>query len=725
LTQSAYFSLDKPLQKAIVSVLGWRELRPVQEAAIPPLKAGHDAIILAPTAGGKTESALFPLLDQVSRANLAGAPNILYLCPLKALINNLLPRLTLLSRMVGREAFAWHGEVTSHARKAFLKEPKCILLTTPESLQVILSKRDLDPKQIFGHLQSVVIDEVHAFAGEPRGDQLLALLEGLDFWCERPLQRVGLSATVGNPEYLLDWLSGDRSRRKTLVDPSVGAPKSRRKIEVHPVGVEPELCADVLSKLMSSVPKSLLFVGSRRQAEQIRHFLEARGIEALAHHSSLSQELREKSELAFKEDSGNRRRPQAIVCTSTLELGLDVGDIDRVFQLGAPTTVSAFLQRFGRAGRRKDTVGHMVFVTDTEDSFLQSLALIRLAMAKKVENVLPSHRCFPVLVQQILLHILRNGGLAVDKLWAVVGQPGCFRDITLGEKQRVLSHLLEEQWCYRADGRVLLGERTEKRFGRSHFLELLSVFSGTQSVTVKTADGRQVGTIDSSQALELWADKASFILGGGSWKAKSLDHRTDTLTVVPSVGGKTLRWSGQTGALSFELCREMRAILTETEPLVFLGPKGEDALGSLRVSYRYLDPDRAVIWEKGGEASRHLVLETWSGSKINRTLATAFSGWLGVEATSNARRIHLQCDQKRWHDTIQARHGKFDQEFLEAGIEIANKGNLPESTVKFAELLPDSIRLEVEQNEIFEFGPRAVQSSLDLAQALWLDGVPA
>lgn len=681
-------------------------------------------MVLAPTAGGKTESALFPLLDRVVRSKLAGAPNILYLCPLKALINNLLPRLSLLSRMIGREAFAWHGEVTSSARNGFLKEPKCILLTTPESLQVLLSKRELDPAQIFSQLHSVVIDEVHAFCGEPRGDQLIALLESLDRWCDRSLQRVGLSATVGNPLLLLEWLSGDRGRPQTLIDPSSVAPKTRRKIEVHAVGSQPEECAEVLSQLMRSIPKSLLFVDSRRQAERIRYELEIRGLEAMAHHSSLSQELREKSELAFKESKSARKKAQVIVCTSTLELGLDVGDIDRVFQLGAPSTVSAFLQRFGRAGRRKDTVGHMVFMTDKQDSFLQALALIRLALAKKVENLRPCSRAFPVLVQQILLHLLRNGGLPAGSIWDAVGKPGCFKGITAQEKTSVLEHLLAEAWCYKADGRILLGQRSEKRFGRSHFMELLSVFSGNQSVTVKTTDGRQVGTIDGTQALEIWSEKYAFILGGGSWKAKNLDSRTDTLTVVPSIGGRTLRWSGQAGAVSFSLCREMRSILCETEPLPFLGPKAQEVLQALRACALHLDPEQACIWPQGGETGTSLNLETWAGTKINRTLATAFSGWLGVDSSSNPKRVQLRCEQKSWHELVVAHNGCFDQQFLKTGIEMKKTGESFPSTVKFCDLLPPDIRQEIEDREFFDFGRQTVETAMDLASAVWLDVAP-
>ena len=516
---SSYFSLHPRLQQAIVSELGWRSLRPVQEQAIPPLLAGDDSIILAPTAGGKTESAMFPLVSQMQESPSRSGLQVLYICPLKALINNLLPRLNKLTKMVGRESFAWHGEVGASHRKRFLKEPSSLLLTTPESLQVILSRQHIDHQSLFGNLQSVVIDEVHAFCGESRGDQLICLLGQLDRYTSKPVQRIGLSATVGNPGDLLNWLSADRKVKRSLIDPNSGEHIKQAKIlDFHPVGDEPEDCAQRLAHLMKSTEKSLLFVDSRRRVESARASLEALGIQASTHHSSLSQELREHSEGLFRKPSTSKKA-QTIVCTSTLELGLDVGDIGKVFQWGAPSTVSAFLQRLGRAGRR-DTAAHMVFVTDQSESFLQAIALVQLATQKCVEPVQPSNRNFAVLVQQILLLILKEGALAKDTLWEQLGTPPCFSGIKTSEKSEVLQHLVTEDWLAGDKVRVRIGTRSEKEFGNSNFMDLLSVFEGGASVVVKTQSGSVLGTVDYGMACQLQKSGSSFLLGGGSWKVK-------------------------------------------------------------------------------------------------------------------------------------------------------------------------------------------------------------
>lgn len=681
------------MQQSVVSTLGWKTLRPVQEASIPPLLKGHDAIVLAPTAGGKTESAMIPLLDRLLARSLHGQPAILYLCPLKALINNLLPRLQQLAQLAGREAFAWHGEVAAAQRQGFLKEPQTVLLTTPESLQVILSRSRLDPAHLFAGLETVVIDEVHAFAGSERGDQLIALLHQLDIHRGQAVQRVGLSATVGNPEQLLAWLEGGRGRPHELVDPRNPNEKSRRLLEVHPVSPEPEPAAELFAKLMRGCAKSLLFVDSRRQAEVLRARLAELGIEALAHHSSLSREKREESETVFRRSSQAARRPQTIVCTSTLELGLDVGDVEKVFQWGAPSTVSAFLQRFGRAGRRQGAVAHMVFVTDQEESFLRALALIRLALQGQVEPVLPDPRSFVVLVQQVLIQVLRHGGLAPDRLWTQLGSPPCFASITQPEKDQLLAHLQAEGWLYKSQGRLSLGPRTEKVFGRSHFMDLLSVFSGGASVTVKTGQGRPVGTLDASMALRLWSDRSSFVLAGGSWLPTAWDANAQVLTVTASVGGEAVRWSGGKGELSFPVARQIRALLTETDPLPFLGPRAQDRLRELREQAREVDADRPLVWQTGRASERRTVIELWGGERLHRTLACAWSGWLGCQARSDSRRITLHCPLETWEEKIVQALDQEPREALEAGLRAAPP-NENERAPKFCDLLPEPFRTE-------------------------------
>ena len=205
--------LNPSLAHHIVNTLGWVDLRPLQSDAIGPLLAGEDALLLAPTAGGKTEAAVFPLLSRMT-AESWGAPSLIYLAPLKALLNNLLPRLETYGGWAGRRPALWHGDVTSGVRARLLRDPPDVLLTTPESLEAMLVSVNVDHHRLFRPLRAVVVDEVHAFASDDRGWHLLAVLERLTRLTGQPLQRVGLSATVGNPDDLLSWLQGSGAERR-------------------------------------------------------------------------------------------------------------------------------------------------------------------------------------------------------------------------------------------------------------------------------------------------------------------------------------------------------------------------------------------------------------------------------------------------------------------------------------------------------------------------------
>lgn len=202
--------LHPALLHHVVNTLEWTELRPLQDAAVDPVVAGSDALLLAPTAGGKTEAAVFPLLSRMAAESWTGL-SVLYVCPLRALLNNLEPRLAAYAGWLGRRAALWHGDVADSRRRSLLREPPDVLLTTPESLEAMLIGVRVDPEAFFADLRVVVVDEVHAFAGDDRGWHLLAVLERLAGVAGRPLQRIGLSATVGNPADLLRWLQGSNA----------------------------------------------------------------------------------------------------------------------------------------------------------------------------------------------------------------------------------------------------------------------------------------------------------------------------------------------------------------------------------------------------------------------------------------------------------------------------------------------------------------------------------
>jgi ATP-dependent Lhr-like helicase len=388
----------------IVNTLGWRSLRPLQQQAVEPVMAGHDALLLAPTAGGKTEAASFPVLSAMERQGWTGL-SVLYVCPLKALLNNLLPRLRDYAAWLGRRVELWHGDVTASMRRRILNDPPDVLLTTPESVEAMLVSANVDHKRLFADLRAIVVDEVHAFAGDDRGWHLLAVLERLTVLAQRPIQRIGLSATVGNPDELLGWLqgAGKGSRPASVVAPGVASVSTAPQgdIELDYVG-SVDNAADVISKLHHG-QKRLVFCDSRRLVEQLGSALRLRGVTTFLSHASLSVDERRRAEAAFAE-----ARDCVIVSTSTLELGIDVGDLDRVIQLDAPTTVASFLQRLGRTGRRPGSTRNCLFLALSKDSLLWAAALLELWGRGYVEPVEAPPEPNHIVAQQMLALCLQE-----------------------------------------------------------------------------------------------------------------------------------------------------------------------------------------------------------------------------------------------------------------------------------------------------------------------------
>src|SRR5271166_1133635 len=396
----------------IVNSLGWQALRALQEQAVGPVLDGADALLLAPTAGGKTEAAVFPLLTSMDTQGWSGI-SVIYVCPLKALLNNLLPRLETYAGWLGRRVAVWHGDVTASARQRILREPPDVLLTTPESLEAMLISLRVEHGRMFSDLRTIVIDEVHAFAGDDRGWHLLAVLERLTRVTGRPIQRIGLSATVGNPSELLVWLQGTgRGERPAVVvapdtvpaaaDAKAGETLSApADIELDYVGSVSN-AATVIATLHRG-EKRLVFCDSRQLVEEIGAALRERGVTTFLSHASLPFDERRRAEQAFAE-----ARDCVIVATSTLELGVDVGDLDRVIQVNDPPSVAAFLQRTGRTGRRAGSRRNCLFLALNHGALLWAAGLLHLWGQGYVEPVVAPPEPRHIVAQQLLALCLQE-----------------------------------------------------------------------------------------------------------------------------------------------------------------------------------------------------------------------------------------------------------------------------------------------------------------------------
>ena len=263
--EPAFERLNPAVQHHIVNSLGWKTLRPLQEHAIDPVLDGDHVLLLAPTAGGKTEAAVFPLLSRMLTERWSGL-SVLYVCPIKALLNNIEPRLRAYCALVGRRVGLWHGDVGAARRAAIMRERPDLLLTTPESIEVMLVSSRSEPRVFFQNLQAVVVDELHAFAGDDRGWHLLAVLERVRRMAGREIQRLGLSATIANPEALLEWLAPAASRPRRVIAPT-GRTQETATVHLDYVGSVPN-AAKVLSALHRG-EKRLVFCDSRARVEAL------------------------------------------------------------------------------------------------------------------------------------------------------------------------------------------------------------------------------------------------------------------------------------------------------------------------------------------------------------------------------------------------------------------------------------------------------------------------
>ena len=610
----------------VVNTLGWPSLRPLQEAAIEPVRSGVDCLLLAPTAGGKTEAAAFPLLSQMVDENWMGTC-VLYITPLRALLNNLQPRLEGYASWVGRRVGLWHGDTSAGHRSRLLNDPPDILLTTPESLESMLVSAGVDHHAQFKNLRAVVIDELHAFAGDDRGWHLISVLERLQRIAGRNLQRIGLSATVGNPDDMLAWMQGSNSHPDgVVVAPGMAAPEEP-EVTIDYVGSVPN-AATVVAALHQG-EKRLVFSDSRAQAEEMASCLRDRGVTTFVSHSSLSPEERRRSEQAFAE-----ARDCVVVATSTLELGIDVGDLDRVIQLEAPRTVASFLQRLGRTGRRKGTRRNCLFLTTREETLVKATALTVLWQSGFVEPVIPPPNPRHIAAQQLLALALQEGQIGT-RTW-----PEWWGSLSvMNDGEEILAHLLAEGFL-EVDGQMaFIGKKAERHFGRRNFMDLLSAFTADPEMTV--LHGRaEIGSVShlSVSSPQPSGESRFLVLSGRSWLVTAIDWKRRTIQVVERPGAGKSRWSAGAPDVTFELARATREVLLGADPTVELSDRAINALARVRDEREPQVDQSGVVLEHQHD---HLMWWTFAGTKANASLAAALEDW-GVPATPSGEAVKVE-----------------------------------------------------------------------------------
>lgn len=586
------FELLHPLvQHHIVNSLGWSSLRPFQDDAIAPLVAGQHALLLAPTAGGKTEAAMLPMFSRMLAEDWKGL-SVLYVCPLRALLNNLQPRLEHYGRLFGRRVELWHGDVGDSSRRRIVTDPPDVLLTTPESLEVMLITRRKHHERLFADLRAVVVDEIHSFAGDDRGWHLLAILERLFVQAGRVLQRIGLSATVGNPQELLDWLAGSAAGPRAVLSPK-DTSQGPVDLTIDAVGTLRN-AATVISRMYRG-EKRLVFCDSRSKVEDLASQLRALDVETFVSHSSLSLDERRRAEEAFA--SGQNC---VIVATSTLELGVDVGDLDRVIQIDAPVAVSSFLQRLGRTGRRADTVRNYLFLTTTPESLMQAGALVRLWDVGHIEHVRPPAMPFHILAQQIMALALQYQGIGDSDWRNELSGVSTFRTMDERDVTSMVMYMFTTGILHEDQGIIWLGEAGETHYGYRHFMELFTAFISEPLIAVRHGD-LQIGNVHHTTFARWPNADIVLVLGGHSWRVNNVDWKQRAAYVTPSKDEGRSRWAGTGQPIRYELCQAMRDVLLGAELPATISHRAEQTLSEMRQDFSWLERESTAVVHKKDE----------------------------------------------------------------------------------------------------------------------------
>ncbi|SHM70908.1 ATP-dependent helicase Lhr and Lhr-like helicase [Pseudomonas asturiensis] len=650
-SESSSFEQLHPGVQQWVWSQGWTSLRDAQEWAIPALiNADRDVIIAASTAAGKTEAAFLPILTNLL-LNQEPAGAVLYISPLKALINDQWDRLTRLCERLEVPVVAWHGDVSASRKHRFLTNPNGILLITPESLEALFVNRGSALKGLFQQLRYVVVDELHAFIGSERGKQLQSLMQRVEQVADRQLPRVGLSATLGEMSLARKFLRPSQHQPMEVIESKSSGQDLQVQVRGYTLppmikllseqqtaeatdskdgeaedesGSRHAIAAHLYKVLRGS--NNLIFPNSRDKvewyADRLRHLCEKDGLpnEFLPHHGSLSRDLREDTERALKAGAP----PASAICTTTLELGIDIGNIRTVAQINAPPSVASLRQRLGRSGRREGEPATLRAYCEESalrpdsslsdqlrQNLVQTIAMIRLLLKKWFEPPRTHGLHASTLVQQCLSVIAQQGGASASELWTTLIASGTFPAITQADFLALLKALGEKKLVVQdSSGLLLPGEIGERLV--NHY-EFYSAFQSDEEFRL-IRDGKPLGSVPVSRPL---AQGQRIIFGGRRWQVVDIDVEKKVIIVLPARGGEPPTFDGLGAKIHDDVRQEMLRVLKESTHCPFIDSNAQKLLEEARQTFRSMRLDKQHLT---GSASRYYLL-TWKGDYVNDALS--------------------------------------------------------------------------------------------------------
>ena len=615
MTQSD-FGLNRNLLHFLSNNLGWKDLNAIQKKAIPVVLSGKDTLILAPTASGKTEAALIPIFSEILNNHLEPV-SVLYISPLKALINDMNHRIEKWGNHFGLTATKWHGDVDKYQKDKFTKNPTDFLSITPESLEVIFMNRTSGEKErVFNNIRYILIDEIHYFADSDRGIQLNSILNRIRKYTPNA-SIIGLSATVGNPELIAKWVNPDKPAEIVIDD-------SGRKLQYKVFDLPDYALSKVLYDLQDK--KVLIFANSRRIAElsyyNLKKNMKIKDI--FIHHGSINKDTREENEDKFKAVKNG-----FMVATTTLELGIDIGDIDVVVQLTAPSQVSSFSQRIGRSGRRSK-VQRTILISQSFN-LLMSLAELILHHESKVEEIKISKESIDILFHQILSVVFEKGNPNYRELYDELTGCYAFSGISFEHYVALLKEMRKNGLIDIKNNLVTLGYNFEKEFGKANYKNFYAVFSPSFEYTIYEGN-KEIGNLDAAYAIDLRAGD-QFNLAGKLWKVNTINHEKYKVFVSKEMltKAKIPNWNSGGAAVSPLIANKIYEIVQGKFDEKYLNPFDEIATQTIHDAILKAKEDGFGEGILPVELNRNkVVIYTFAGDKANKLLLKIFEMYYDV-----------------------------------------------------------------------------------------------
>ncbi len=624
---NAAFQQFSPFIRDYIYRNGWNELRKVQvEAAYEIFFSENNLLISSETASGKTEAALFPILSMMEKEASENF-TVLYISPLKALINDQFSRMEDLLSESGLPVYRWHGDVTQNQKSKFLKNPGGLLQITPESLESMLCRRHNDIPRIFANLKFIIIDEIHSLMGSDRGDQILCQLQRISKIISYDPRRIALSATIGDPESSLRWLSGGSKRPTAIIKITSDKVKWNLGIE-HFYITEAENSgmntADYCIYEATKNKKCVVFSNSREETENICASLRQIATKRdeidrfYIHHGNLSAAIREDTENALKNDEKNI----TACATVTLELGVDIGKLQRIINQGSPTSVSGFLQRIGRSGRRGNTP-EMLLVFREEEAMptvplfqripwelLQAIAIIELYRNERwIEPCEEKNFPASLLFHQTLSVVFANASITPAELAKKILSLSPFQNVTKEDYKALLIHMIKNDYLQRTeDNTLIIGLKGERMVSSYHFY---AVFKDNDDISVHCGS-EEIGTIHSVPPVG-----ERFALAGRVWEVDETDISRRIVYVKAVEGKMQISWPGTQGFIHTRVLEEMRKVLCCEISYPYLSPKASKRLYSARIAAKKINCIENSLFSI---SENSYVLFPWIGTKAFQAL---------------------------------------------------------------------------------------------------------